>query len=81
MVQFVGREGQNGAARTCLLAVERYTTPAHWICIQEFVLKTEIPVLPAVAQWVARQLVNQKVAGFVPGQGTSLGWGPPWGCV
>ena len=34
------------------------------------------PALPGVAQWIECQPVNQKVAGSIPSQGTSLGCGP-----
>ena len=32
--------------------------------------------LAGVAQWIARGLVNQRVAGSIPSQGTCLGCGP-----
>ena len=32
--------------------------------------------LAGVAQWIERGLVNQRVAGLIPGQGTCLGCGP-----
>ena len=32
--------------------------------------------LAGVAQWIEHQSANQRVAGFIPGQGTCLGCGP-----
>ena len=35
-----------------------------------------MPALAGVAQWIEHGLVNQRVAGSVPSQGTCLGCGP-----
>ena len=33
-------------------------------------------MLASVVQWIESWPVNQRVAGSIPSQGTSLGWGP-----
>ena len=46
-------------------------TPHPGIC-----LKFRLLALAAVAQWIECQPANQKVAGWIPSPGTSLGCGP-----
>ena len=38
--------------------------------------KKRLPALAEVAQWIERGPVNQRVAGWIPSQGTRLGHGP-----
>ena len=45
-------------------------------CDDYFVTNKYISALAGVAQWIKCQPANQRVAGSIPNQGTSLGWGP-----
>ena len=42
----------------------------------EDISQKTLSVLAGVAQWIERQLLNGKVVGSIPGQGTGLGCGP-----
>ena len=49
---------------------------ATQVGIKDPTLKMEKLSLAGVTQWIECQLVNQKVAGLIPSQGTCLGCGP-----